>query len=227
MADPDTVTYTSKSVLRWGGLSLLASSLCLVVFILLVGITKQTLPIPAVEALEVPMGPMALFLIAVVGELLLLPGGLALYVWLESDHKAAAMFATAFWSLAVTLFMVSRGQLFSLWMLSERYIDAAGTPDQWVITASAEQALAVQNVYATMALTLLSVASVLYGSLMVKGSEDRLIGWVAIVAGILSLYAPFAVVMEVPPAISLAGLMFGAVWQLSAGFKLFRSGADG
>jgi len=46
-----------KGVIKWGGLSLFAGAIIAVIFILSVFITKQTIPVPAVEILEDPTGP--------------------------------------------------------------------------------------------------------------------------------------------------------------------------
>jgi len=76
-----------KGVINWGGLSLFAAAIILVIFILVVFITQQTLPVPAEEILEDPTGPTLLFLLAAIGELLLLPGGLAIYFSLKDVKK--------------------------------------------------------------------------------------------------------------------------------------------
>ena len=72
-----------KGVIKWGGLSLLVSGAIAVLFFVLVIATQQTLPVPAKEALEDPFGPSALFTLAIIGEVLLLPSGLALYFSLK------------------------------------------------------------------------------------------------------------------------------------------------
>jgi len=45
---------SSKGVIRWGGLSLFAAGAILVLFMLSVLISGQTLPLPAKEVLEDP-----------------------------------------------------------------------------------------------------------------------------------------------------------------------------
>lgn len=76
-----------KGVIKWGGLSLFVGGLIAFIFVLLVFIIQQTIPVPAEEALENPLRPTLLFLFTTIGELLLLPGGLALYFSLKDVKK--------------------------------------------------------------------------------------------------------------------------------------------
>jgi hypothetical protein len=64
-----------QGVIKWGGLSLFAAAAIGVIFVLLVLILQQTVPVPAKEALEGPATPTLLYLFAARGELFLLPGG--------------------------------------------------------------------------------------------------------------------------------------------------------
>ena len=217
-----TVNQSWKGVVRWGGLFLFAAAACLVIFILAVFISGQVLPVPAKEALESPAGPTAIFLIAALGELLLIPGGLGLYFALRDIKKTPMFIATAFWSVAAVLFLVSRGLIISLARISGSYIDASSETVKEAYLASSEHAIETQTIYSGMALILLSVASIIIGFVMLRGTFGRSIAYMAIVAGILSIFAPFAVVLGIPIVISLIGLVLSAVWQLSAGVRLYR-----
>ena len=112
-----------KGVIKWGGLSLFAAGLIAVIFILSVFITQQTIPVPAEEILEDPVRPTLLFLFVTIGEILLIPGGLALYFSLKDVKKTPMFIATGFWMVGVPMFLASRGIIISLSQLSGRYIN--------------------------------------------------------------------------------------------------------
>jgi hypothetical protein len=84
--------------------------------------------------------------------------------------------------------------------------------------------MAAEHYISAMALILLSIASILFGTVMMRSGLGEPLAWIAILAGVVSLFAHVAVVMGIPLVISLAGVILSAVWQLIAGFKLFKSG---
>ena len=211
-----------QGVIKWGGLSLFAAGVALVIFILSVLVLQQTLPLPAQEVLENPVPPTMLFLLAALGELLLLPGFLALYFALKDVKKTPMLIATALLSVAVPMFLASRGLIISLSQISGRYMDTANETMRAAYLASAELAIETQNIYATMALTLLCVASIIVGLVMLKGVFGKRIGYLVIVAGILTLSSPFGVIMGVPIIIPFIGLVLTAVWQIVVGVKLYK-----
>ena len=216
-----------KGVIKWGGLSLFAAAFILVIFVFLVFITQQTLPVPAEEILEDPTGPTLLFLLAAIGELLLLPGGLALYFSLKDVKKAPMFIATGFWVVGVPMFLASRGLILALTQLSGRYINTTSETMQAAYLASAELALEIQNIYATMGVTLvLCVAPIIIGLVMLKGVFGKRIGYLVIAAGILTLFTPFGVILSVPIILPFIGLALTAVWQLVVGIKLYKLGKD-
>ena len=213
-----------KGVIKWGGLSLFAAAFILVIFVFLVFITQQTLPVPAEEILEDPTGPTLLFLLAAIGELLLLPGGLALYFSLKDVKKAPMFIATGFWVVGVPMFLASRGLILALSQISGRYINTTSETLQAAYMASAELALEIQNIYATMGVTLvLCVAPIIIGIVMLKGGFGK-IGYLVIAAGILTLFTPFGVILSVPIILPFIGLALTAVWQLVVGAKLYKLG---
>jgi hypothetical protein len=215
-----------KGVIKWGGLSLLVAGIVLVLFVLSVLVMQQTLPLPAKEALENPVPPTALFILAAIGELLLLPGGLALYFSLKNVKKSPMFIATALWLIATPMFLASRGLIISLSQISGRYLNTNDELMKAAYLASAELAIETQNIYAAMGLILLSVASIIVGLVMLKGVFGKRIGYVAIAAGILSLTSPFAVMMGVPIIIPFIGLILMAYWQIVIGVKLYKLGGS-
>ncbi len=215
-----------KGVIKWGGFSLFAAGFILVIFVLSVFIMQQTLPLPAEEVLENPAGPTLLFLLAAIGELLLMPGALGLYFSLKDVKRTPMFIATGLWLVAVPMFLASRGLIISLSQISARYMDTTNATIKAAYLASAELALETQNIYAAMGLILLCVASIIIGLVMLKGVFGKRIGYLVIVAGILTLFSPFGVILGVPIIIPFIGLMLTAVWQLVVGVKLYKLGKD-
>ena len=217
-----------RGVVKWGGLSLLVSGAIAVLFFVLVFATQQTLPVPAEEALEDSLGPTALFTLAVIGEVLLLPSGLALYFSLKGVKKTPMFIATALWVLCVPMFLASRGQIIAISQISSRYLDTTDEAMRASYLASAELALETQNLYAMMGLILLSVASIIIGIVMLKGKEvfGKRIGYVVIGAGAFTLFGAITVIMEVPIIFPIIGVILSAVWQVVVGAKLYKLGKD-
>jgi len=201
-----------KGVIKWGGLSLFAAGFLLVIFFLSAFIMQRTLPITAEKVLENPVGPTFLFLLAAIGELLLLPGGLALYFSLKDVKKTPMFIATGLWVVGVLMFLASRGQIISLSQISGRYINATSETMKAAYLASAELAIETFNIYAMMGLILtLCIASIIIGLVMLKGVFGKRIGYLVIAASILTLFPP-------------VGLALTTIWQLIVGVKLYKLG---
>ncbi|GAI59037.1 unnamed protein product [marine sediment metagenome] len=216
-----------KGVIKWGGLSLFVAGLVPIIFILSIFITQQTMPVPAKEALENPALPTNLFLLAAIGELLLLPAVLALYFSLKDVKKTPMFMATGLWLLAVPMFLASRGLIISLSQISARYMATTNATMKAAYLASAELALETQNIYATMGLIFLAVASIIIGLVMLKGVFGKRIGYLVIVASIWTIFTPFGVIfMSIPFIIPFMGVILTAVWQIIVGAKLYKLGKD-
>lgn len=210
-------------VIRWGGWSLFGAAVLLVVFVAVVVATGQELPVPPEEALDSPATPTFLFIVAVIGEVLLAPGGLALYHTLKRFDRTRMVFATTSWLLATPVFIASRGPIISLARVSDTYKDATDEATKAGYLAAADLGIEIQNTYSTMAVILLSVASILIGSVMLTSNLfGRPIAYVTIAAGIASAFAPFLIMAGTPEAIGIIGLALGAVWQLVIGYRLAR-----
>jgi len=229
MARTDDLSQDDRSrqgVIRWGGLSLFLAAALLVIFVAMVAVTGQTLPVPAEEALNDPAQPTRLFAIAALGEFLLMPGALGLFFALRRANHAWALIGAASWFVAVPMFLASRGLIFALVPLSAAYVGADDPAMHSALLASANLALEAQNAYATMALLILSAGSITLGAVMVRGGLGKPVGYLAIVAGAFSMVSPFAVMMHIPLVFSFAGLALTAIWQLIAGIRLFRIGSS-
>jgi len=222
------ITDTSWiGVVKWGGLSLFVSGVIALLFFILVIATKQTLPIPAVEALENPLRPCILFIICIIGEVLLFPGGLALYFSLKHIRKTPMFLATGFWILCVPMFLASRGLIFAISQLSDKYLETTSEILRTSYLATAELALETQNLYAMMGLILLSTASIIMGSVMLKDKENfgKSFGYIVIGAGAFTFLGAISVIIEeVPIIFPVIGVIMTAIWQSFIGIKLYKMG---
>jgi hypothetical protein len=209
---------------KTGGICLLAAGVVVFIFLFFVISLRQTMPMPVMDVLQNPVPSTGLFLLTALGELLLLPAGLGLYLSLKELDKNAALFATALWVLVTPLFLASRGLILSLYEISSGYLGTADEVMQAAYLASAELAIETQSIYAYMALICLSAASIIFGLVMLKGIYGRLFGYLVIAAGILTLATPVGVIIEIPFIISFTGVVLGAAWQIIGGIKLYKLG---
>ena len=216
-----------KGVIKWGGIFLIASGAIALIFFILVLATKQTLPIPVKEALENPSRPSALFTLTIIGEILLLPSGLAIYFSLKDVKKTPMFLATIIWVLCVPMFLASRGLILAISQISSRYLGTTNEALRASYIASAELAIETQNLYAMMGLILLSIASIIIGIVMLKGKEvfGKSIGYFVIAAGVFTLIGALSVVMQAVPIIfPIIGVTLTAIWQFVVGIKLVKLG---
>jgi len=212
-------------VIKWGGLSLFIAGVIVIVFVISVGVFQVTLPLDVKEVLENPFVPTSLFVMTLVGEFLLFPGFLALYFTLRDDDRAKMFLATALGTFSVVMFFASRGLIISLGQVSGRYLDTTDPTMKAAYLAAAEMAERTQNVYSTMALIFLSLASILVGLVMLKGKTfSKPISYIVILSGVFSIFTPFAVNLGIPIAISLIGLILMLIWQVLVGIRLYKLG---
>ena len=194
----------------------------LITFILSVFVFRIDLPLKPQAVLEEPMRPVILYLAAAVGELLLLPGALGLYLSLKDVDKSRMLMAAASWFIAVALYLVSRGQILSLFQVSGRYAAASGEALRTAYLVSADRALEVANIYGNMALMLHQLGSILIGLTMMRGVYGRRTARLVTVAGTLAFIGTFGIVVRPLSLLTLFGLILTAVWQLVVGARLYR-----
>ena len=219
-----TVDRSWKRVYKWGGVSLFAGGAILVIFLLSVFIFRVALPLTPQAVLENPTPPVTLYLLASLGELLLLPAALGLYLSLKGINKNHMLIAAASWSVAVILYLVSRGQIISLLPMSGRYAAAASESMRAAYLVSADQTIEVANIYGNMALMLHQVGSIILGLVMLKGVYGRRTGYWVTVVGTMTFIGTFGVVFRSLSFFTLFGLMLTAVWQIVVGVKLYKLG---
>jgi hypothetical protein len=219
-----TVDQSWKGVYKSGGFSLLTGGAILVIFLLSVFIFRVALPLTPQAVLENPIPPVTLYLLAALGELLLLPAALGLYLSLKDVNKNYMLIAAACWSVAVTMYLVSRGQIISLLPISGRYAAATSESMRAAYLVSADQTIEGANIYGNMALMLHQVGSVIMGLVMLKGVYGRRTGYLVTVVGIMTFVGTFGVVLRPLSFLTLFGLMLTAVWQIVVGVKLYKLG---
>jgi uncharacterized protein DUF4386 len=219
-----TVDQSWMRVYKWGGVSLFASGVILVVFLCSVFIFQVDLPLTPQVVLDNPTAPVILYLLAALGELLLLPAALGLYLSLKNVNKNHVLMAAASWSVAAILYLVSRGQIISLLPVSGRYAAATSESMRAAYLASADQAIEAANIYGNMALMLHQVGSIILGLVMSKGVYGRRTGYLVMVVGTMTFIGTFGVVLRPLSFFTLFGLMLTAVWQIVVGSKLYKLG---
>jgi hypothetical protein len=215
-----------KGVYKVSGLALFAAGAIIVVFLLSVFIMRVPLPDTPQPFLENPMPPVILFGLAALGEFLLMPGVLGLYLLLKDVKKTHMLIGTAVWLAAIPMFLVSRGQIISLLPISASYAGTTSEIMKAAYVASVELAIDAANVYVAIALALLGVGFVIIGLVVLKGVFGKGTGYLVIVAGILILLGTFGVLLEVLAILTLFGLVLTAVWQIVVGAKLYKLGID-
>lgn len=213
-----------KGLYKAGGFSLAAGGVLLFMFVLSKIITQQPLVLTPESVLENPIPPTISFIIAVIGEVLLMFGFLGLYLSLKDVKKTHMLIATGFGLAAVPMFLASRGQILSLLPISAKYMVTSSTTMREAYIASATLALARENTYATMAMVLLNVAVIIVGFTMLKGVFGKGIGYLAILAGIITIFAPPLATMGAPIIIPITGLVLSGIWNIVAGVKLYKLG---
>ena len=218
------VDQSWKGVYKSGGFSLLAGGIILIIFLLSVFIFRVDLPLTPQAVLENPMPPVALYLAAALGELLLIPAALGLYLSLKDVNKNSMLIAAASWFVAVAMYLVSRGQIMSLLPLSRSYMPISSDFTRTAYLVSAEQTIEVANIYGNIALMLHQVGAIIIGLVMLKGVYGKRIGYLVTIAGSMAFIGTFGIVLRPLALFTLFGLMLTGIWQIIVGIKLYKLG---
>ena len=219
-----SVDKSWKGLYKSGGFSLFAGGIILIAFLLSVFIFRVDLPLTADAVLENPVPPVTLYLAAALGELLLIPAALGLYFSLKDVNKSRMLIALAFWFIAVTMYLVSRGQIMSLLQLSRNYMPISSDFTRTAYLVSAQQAIEVANIYGNMALMLHQVGAIIIGLVMFKGVYGRRVGYLVTFAGSMAFIGTFGIVLKPLALFTLLGLILTGVWQIIVGVKLYKLG---
>jgi len=219
-----TVDRSWKGVYKSGGFSLCAGGAILAIFILSVFILQVALPLTPQAVLENPKPPVTLYLLAALGEVLLLPAALGLFLSLKDVNKNYMLIAAASWSIAVAIYLVSRGQILSLLPASSGYADATSELIKAAYLVSVAQVIEVANIYGNIALMLHQFGSIIMGLAMLQGVYGRRTGYLVTIVGTMTFIGTFGVVLRPLSFLTLFGLMLTAVWQIVVGVKLYKLG---
>jgi hypothetical protein len=219
-----TVDQSWKGVYKLGGFSLFTGGVILIIFLLSIFIFRVDLPLTPRAVLENPVPPVILYLAAALGELLLIPAALGLYLSLKDVNKNYMLIAAAFWFVAVTMYLVSRGQIMSLLPLSRNYMPISSDFTRASYMVSADQAIEVANIYGNIALMLHQVGAIIIGLVMLKGVYGRRTGYLVTIAGSMTFIGTFGIVLKPLSLFTLFGLMLTGIWQLIIGTKLYKLG---
>jgi hypothetical protein len=219
-----SVDKSWKGVYKLGGFSLLAGGIILIIFLLSVFIFRVDLPLTAQAVLENPVPPVTLYLAAAFGELLLIPAALGLYLSLKDVNKNHMLIASTFWFVAVTMYLVSRGQIMSLLPISSKYMAISSDFTRTAYMISADRAIEVANIYGNIALMLHQVGAIIMGLVMLKGIYGRRTGWLVTIASSMAFIGTFGIVLRPLSLFTLFGLMLTGVWQIIVGAKLYKLG---
>ena len=211
-----------KGTVKVGGFSLVAAGCFLFLFFLALIVVRTSPTLTPEMILDDAIPPVTLYTLAVFGELLLMPGGLGLFVALRHVKKAHMVMGTALWLLAVISFLVSRTQIIALFRISGSYQTTTSDAMKAAYLVAAEHAIELSNVFSNIALLLLGIASIIIGSVMMNGVFSKRVRYLAIVSGTLTLLGALGVVFEPITIFVLFGLTIGAVWQILAGIKLYK-----
>lgn len=213
-----------KGTFKAGGLSLLAAGLVLFLFFLALIILQTSPTLTPEMILDDPVPPVSLYALAAFGELLLMPGVLGLYVALKNVKKTHMLMGTALWLLAVVSFLVSRSQIISILPISGSYQATTSETMQAAYLVSAEHAIELSNVFADWALMFFGIASIIVGSVMLKGVFSKGVSYLVMIAGTLTLLGAIGVLFEPLTILVLFGLTLSGVWQIVVGIKLYKLG---
>ncbi|MHA2428702.1 MAG: hypothetical protein ACXADB_11830, partial [Candidatus Hermodarchaeia archaeon] len=69
-------------------------------------------------------------------------------------------------------------------------------------------------------------ASIIIGLVMLKGILGKYIGYLVVVAGILTLLGTLGVLIQPLTILTLFGLILSAIWQIVVGIKLYKIGRN-
>ena len=215
---------SEKGILKAGGVSLIVAGLVLFLFFIAL-LFLQTSPTLTPEMiLDDPNAPVSLYAFAAFGELILMPGGLGLYYALKNVKKAHMIIGTALWLVSVVSFLLSRTQIIALASISSSYQTTSSQALRTAYLVSIVHAIELSNAFTEIALMLLAVSSIIIGLVMLKDVFGKVLGYLVLIAGILTLLGTIGVLLEPLTILTPFGLVLSAIWQIIAGIKLYKLG---
>ena len=214
-----------KGVYKAGGLALILSGAILVTFLLSIFILHVNLPLTPRAVLEAPGKPVFLYLLAIVGESLLMPAGLGIYLALRGVKKNPMLLGATLWVMASIVFIISRGQILSLYLVSPKYLAASSESIQSMYLVTADTVLDVANMLGNLALILFQSGSILIGS-VVRGVFSKRTGNLVMVSASMTIIGTLGVLVNPLAIFTLLGLISTAVWTVMLGIRLREMSVD-
>ncbi len=216
------VDSTWKSVYKVSGLSLLISGVIVILFLITILVFQVQLPLSAQSVLDAPLQPILLFSLATFGEFLLMPGILGLYLSLKDVNKNQVFLGTVVFLTAIPIFLISRGHVISLLIISDYYSTTTDVTLRTTYLAIAQFALEVSGVFTVMALALFGIGSIVIGLVMLKGVFNQQTAYLVIVAGTLTTIGTFGILLDPLTIGTPFGLILSGIWQIIIGTKLYN-----
>ena len=208
-------------VINTGGKSLIVSGALLILFLLSIFVFRVSLPLQAQDVLEKPTAPVLLYLMAAVGESLLMPGALAAYLILRSAGKNRVLLGATLWVMASIMFLVSRGQTVSLYLMSPKYIVASSETLRTLYLVSADTVIEAANMYGNISLVLFQTGSILIGSIL-RDAVNKRLGTLVMVSASMTIIGTLGVLFNPLAFFTLFGLILTAVWQIQVGRRFLQ-----
>lgn len=208
-------------VINTGGKSLVASGVILILFLVSIFAFRVSLPLQAQDVLENPTAPVLLYLMAAIGESLLMPGALAAYFILRSSGKNRVLLGATLWVMASVLFIVSRGQTVSLYLMSPKYLAASSETLRTIYLVTADAVIETANMYGNLSLVLFQGGSILLGSIIREIFSKRL-GTIVMVSASMTIIGTLGILFNPLAFFTLFGLILTAFWQIQVGRLFLR-----
>ena len=105
---PISIDQSWKTIYKTGGMSLVVGGIVLILFLLSIFIFQVSLPLRPQNVLENPTAPVLLYLMAAIGESLLMPGALAAYLILRPVGKNRVLLGATLWVMMTTYFILMK-----------------------------------------------------------------------------------------------------------------------
>ncbi len=222
-----------KGVYKAGGIALI-----LVAVVFLIAFYPSSIsggnPTTAEELLSTAQERLTFSLVNLLGillELLLIPGGLAIYLALKDIRKTAILIGVSLWELFVVLDIIRLSVAYSVISLSNGYAAATSETQRDAYVAVSNLAFGFSfGVAYTVVDTLFFASALVIGLVMLKGIFSKWIAYLGIATGIVGLvgspYSPafFPISSLLVPL--LFGYVLSIIWALPLGYKLYKLGSS-
>lgn len=213
-------TVSPKGIFRTGAISSVLVAVFIIVA-LVAGLLAGPAPQDVTQALvRIDVNKLLITLglgAGIIIALFLIPVIPALYLALREVQHTYALLASVIGGVGVVTSLLSSSTQYALVRLSDSYATASAA-DRTAIVAASNAMRGSSNVSFTETGILFGVATILISLAMLRGVFSKWVGWVGIVAGILSFLS------LVPPIsiLLLAANVIYVIWFIGVGARLYR-----